>query len=135
MGCVFCGIVQGAEPAEVVDEDEDTVSFLDIAPFTRGHTLVIPRTHTEDLWSADEQTAAAVMRAAHRVAGLLRERLRPDGLNLLQATREIAFQTVFHLHVHVIPRYRDDTVAVPAWPKDLRSRDELAEVADQIRNG
>jgi histidine triad (HIT) family protein len=135
MGCVFCGIVQGTEPAEVIDEDEATVSFLDIAPFTRGHTLVIPRTHTEDLWSADERTAAAVMRSAHRVAALLRERLRPDGLNLLQATRAIAFQTVFHLHVHVIPRYRDDAVAVPAWPKDLRSRDELAEVAGEIRNG
>jgi histidine triad (HIT) family protein len=133
MGCVFCGIVQGTEPAEVIDEDDATVSFLDIAPFTRGHTLVIPRAHTEDLWSADEQTAAAVMRSAHRVAALLRDRLRPDGLNLLQATRQIAFQTVFHLHVHVIPRYRDDTVAVPAWPKDLRSREELAEVAADIR--
>jgi histidine triad (HIT) family protein len=133
MGCVFCGIVQGTEPAEVIDEDEATVSFLDIAPFTRGHTLVIPRAHTEDLWSADEETAAAVMRSAHRVAALLQDRLRPDGLNLLQATRQIAFQTVFHLHVHVIPRYRDDTVAVPAWPKDLRSREELAEVAACIR--
>jgi histidine triad (HIT) family protein len=134
MGCVFCGIVQGTEPAEVIDEDEATVSFLDIAPFTRGHTLVIPRAHTEDLWSADEETAAAVMRSAHRVAALLQDRLRPDGLNLLQATRQIAFQTVFHLHVHVIPRYRDDTVAVPAWPKDLRSREELAEVAACIRD-
>jgi histidine triad (HIT) family protein len=126
--------VQGTEPAEVIDEDEATVSFLDIAPFTRGHTLVIPRAHTEDLWSADEETAAAVMRSAHRVAALLQDRLRPDGLNLLQATRQIAFQTVFHLHVHVIPRYRDDTVAVPAWPKDLRSREELAEVAACIRD-
>ncbi len=135
MGCLFCGIVQRTEPAEVIDEDDATVSFLDIAPFTRGHTLVIPRAHTEDLWSADEQTAAAVMRSAHRVAALLRDRLHPDGLNLLQATREIAFQTVFHLHVHVIPRYRDDTVAVPAWPKDPRSREELAEVAAEIRDG
>jgi histidine triad (HIT) family protein len=135
MGCVFCGIVQGTEPAEVIDEDEDTVSFLDIAPFTRGHTLVVPRAHTEDLWSADEQTAAAVMRSAHRVAALLRDRLRPDGLNLLQATREIAFQTVFHLHVHVIPRYQADTMVVPSWPKGLRSRDELAEVAGEIRDG
>ena len=135
MGCVFCGIVQGTEPAEVIDEDDATVSFLDIAPFTRGHALVIPRAHTEDLWSSDEETAAAVMRSAHRVAALLRDRLQPDGLNLLQATRQIAFQTVFHLHVHVIPRYRDDTVALPAWPKDLRSREELAEVAAHIRNG
>ena len=133
MACVFCGIVQGTEPAEVIDEDEATVSFLDIAPFTRGHTLVIPRTHTEDLWSADEQTAEAVMRSAHRVAALLRDRLQPDGLNLLQATRQVAFQTVFHLHLHVIPRYHDDTVAVPSWPKDLRSREELAEVAARIR--
>lgn len=133
MSCVFCGIVQGTEPAEVIAEDDDTVSFLDIAPFTTGHTLVIPREHTEDLWSADEETAAAVMRSAHRVAAVLRDRLAPDGLNLLQATRQIAFQTVFHLHVHVIPRYRDDTVAVPSWPKDLRSRDELAEVAARIR--
>ena len=134
MACVFCGIVQGTEPAEVIDQDAHTVSFLDIAPFTRGHTLVIPRAHTEDLWSSDEDTAAAVMRSAHRVAALLRDRLQPDGLNLLQATREIAFQTVFHLHVHVIPRYRDDTIAVPAWPKEPRSREELAEVAAHIRD-
>jgi histidine triad (HIT) family protein len=133
MDCVFCDIVAGNAPAEVVDEDEVTMSFLDIAPFTHGHVLVVPRLHTDDLWSVDEDTAAAVMRAAHRVAGRVRERLRPDGLNLLQATRQVAFQTVFHLHVHVIPRYVDDGVTVPAWPKAPRSRDELAAVGARLR--
>ncbi len=132
-GCPFCAIVAREAPAHIVDEDADTLAFLDIAPFTVGHTLVVPKRHTDDLWSADAQTAAAVMRTAHRVAGRLRDALDLDGVNLLQATRAIAFQTVFHLHLHVIPRTVGDGVSVPPWRKAFADRTELAELAARLR--
>lgn len=131
--CPFCAIVDGDAPAHVVDEDAGTLAFLDIAPFTKGHTLVIPKQHTDDLWSADVDTAAALMRTAHRVAARMREVFAPDGVNLLQATRAIAFQTVFHLHVHVIPRYAGDGVSVPPWPKPAADRSVLTDLAAQLR--
>lgn len=130
--CVFCAIVAGTSPAHVIDEDDLTLTFLDIAPFTPGHSLVIPKVHTDDFWSVDADTAAAVARAAHRVADRMRTALEPDGLNLLQATRAIAFQTVFHLHVHVIPRWADDTMSMPPWPKPRAEQNELAAMAQRL---
>jgi len=130
--CVFCAIVAGEAPAHLIDEDEFTLAFLDIAPLTPGHTLVVPKRHTDDLWSVDADTAAAVMRTAHRVAERLRVALEPDGLNLLQCTREVAFQTVFHLHVHVIPRAVGDTMRLPDWPQPAATSDELATMAARL---
>jgi histidine triad (HIT) family protein len=132
-GCVFCAIVAGDAPAHVVDEDEHTIAFLDIAPFTRGHTLVVPRDHHADLWDVPADTWAAVTRAVHRVADHIHDRLEPDGLNLLQATRPVAFQTVFHIHVHVIPRWHDDGISVPPWPKPTATSEQLSEVAAALR--
>ncbi len=131
-GCIFCSIVAGEAPAHVVHEDEHTLAFLDIAPFAPGHTLVIPKIHTEDFWSADEETVTTVMRSAHRVADRLRSALEPEGMNLLQATRAVAFQTVFHLHLHVIPRWSHDTMVPPPWPKPMAAPADLAEMADRI---
>ena len=131
--CIFCSIVAGDAPAHVVDEDDETLAFLDIAPFTSGHTLVIPKQHTDDFWSVDADTAAAVMRTAHRVADRMQNALEPDGLNLLQATRAVGFQTVFHLHVHVIPRWAGDTMVTPDWPKPMASSDDLAATAARLR--
>ena len=135
MDCVFCSIVAGTAPAHIVHETSETLTFLDIAPFTRGHTLVIPKRHTDDFWSMDEDEAAAVMRSAHQVADLLRTRLDPDGMNLLQATRAPAFQTVFHMHLHVLPRWVGDTMTLPPWPKAPADPTELAALATQIRTG
>lgn len=131
--CVFCAISASAAPAEIVYEDDHTVAFLDIAPLTRGHTLVIPRRHVVDLWDSEPADAARVMRTAHTVAATMRERLDPDGLNVLQATRPVAFQTVFHLHLHVIPRWHDDGIEVPDWSKEQAEPDDLAAVADLLR--
>ncbi len=133
-GCIFCSIVTGEAPAHVIWEDDHTLAFLDIAPFAPGHTLVIPKAHTEDFWSVDEDSAAALMRSAHRVADRLRTKLEPEGMNLLQATKAVAFQTVFHLHLHVIPRWSHDTMAPPPWPKPVASRLELADMANRIRD-
>lgn len=135
MDCIFCAIVSGSAPAEVVHETETTLAFLDIAPFGRGHTLVIPKGHTEDLWSMSVDAAREVMAAGHEVASLLRDGLEPDGINLLQATRASAFQTVFHMHLHVIPRWVGDTMTLPPWPKPPADPTELAALATRIRTG
>ncbi len=131
--CIFCAIVAGESPAHRIDEDEHTLAFLDIAPFARGHTLVVPKTHAPDLFATDEDTAAAVMRATHRVAHRLRERLSPEGMNVLQSNGRVAFQTVFHLHVHLIPRWASDALSVPPWPKPPAPQDELRRLAAQLQ--
>lgn len=131
--CPFCEIVAGDAPAHVVDGDDATVAFLDHAPFTPGHTLVVPRTHHRDLWDVDADTFGAVMRTAYRVAQRVREVLAPDGMNLLQSTGLAAFQTVFHLHVQVIPRWDDDRMSIPDWPKEHADGRALDAMADRLR--
>src|SRR5271167_2020587 len=103
--CIFCKIVAGDLPATVVDEDERTIAFMDIAPATRGHALVIPRAHTADLLSVDADELQAVVLSAQRLALRAKERLGADGVNLINSSGAKAWQTVFHFHVHVIPRY------------------------------
>ena len=106
--CVFCAIVAGRAPAHRLLEDEHTVSFLNIAPATTGHALVVPRRHADGLWDLEDEEHAQVARAASRVARLLRVALDPAGLNLVHATGTAAWQSVFHFHTHVVPRYRAD---------------------------
>jgi histidine triad (HIT) family protein len=114
--CIFCKIVAGELPATIVDEDERTLAFMDIAPATRGHVLVIPRAHSADLLDVDAEDLGAVALAAQRVAQSAKERLGADGVNLLNSCGVAAWQTVFHFHVHVIPRYEDDPLRLPWVP-------------------
>lgn len=133
--CVFCGIVAGVEPGERLYEDEYATAFLSIGPATEGHTLVVPREHCADLFDIGAERAAAVMRAAVTVAGMLRSSLGAEGMNLVHASRLTAWQTVFHFHLHLVPRYRIDELT-PPWPLDLRTdRATLARVAARIRGG
>lgn len=110
--CIFCAIVSGQAPARIVAEDERVVAFMDIFPLTRGHALVVPKRHCESLLDAPADDVAAVALMAQRVARVAvapePDGLAADGVNLLQANGAIAYQTVFHLHVHVLPRYRGD---------------------------
>jgi histidine triad (HIT) family protein len=106
--CLFCKILDGALPASIVDEDERTVAFMDINPATRGHALVIPRNHTRDLLTIDPEELAATTVAAQRLAARAKDRLGADGVNVLNCCGEAAWQTVWHFHLHVIPRYADD---------------------------
>jgi histidine triad (HIT) family protein len=131
-GCIFCRIVAGELPAQKVDEDEHTIAFMDINPWTRGHALVIPREHTRDLYEAPEQTLHATSAAAQRLARRMRDRLGCDGINLLNSTGPAAWQTVFHFHVHVIPRYDDDPLQLPGKPQQV-NEGELAAVAEELR--
>jgi histidine triad (HIT) family protein len=130
--CIFCSIVAGDLDAEIVDQDEHTVAFMDINPWTRGHALVVPRNHSRNLYEAPEEDLSQLSAAAKRLALRMRDRLGCDGVNLLNACEPAAWQTVFHLHVHVIPRYEDDPLALPTRPQQAESG-ELAGVAAELR--
>ncbi len=129
--CIFCKILAGELPAQIVDEDERTIAFMDIAPATRGHALVIPRAHASDLLSVDAEDLQAVALAAQRLAGRMKERLGADGVNLLNACGASAWQTVFHFHVHVIPRYDGDPLRLP-WVPSAGDAQEIAAAAQEL---
>jgi histidine triad (HIT) family protein len=130
--CLFCSILAGDVPAQLVDEDEHTVAFMDINPWTRGHALVIPRNHSRNLYEVPEDDLARTLSAAKRLAIRLKERLGCDGVNLLNSCEPAAWQTIFHFHVHVIPRYDDDPLSLPTRPEQA-DQDELARVAAELR--
>ena len=129
--CIFCKIVAGELPATIVDEDERTIAFMDIAPATRGHALVVPREHSPDLLAIDGDDLGAVGVAAQRLAGQMKARLGADGVNLLNACGAVAFQTVFHFHMHVIPRYEGDGLRLP-WVPQAGDQAEIAAAAKEL---
>jgi histidine triad (HIT) family protein len=130
--CLFCGIVAADVPAQVVDSDDHTVAFMDINPATRGHALVVPRTHSADLFEISDEDLERTMAAARRLARRMKAALDPDGFNVLNSCGSAAWQTVFHFHLHVVPRYEDDPLKLP-WVPSEGDPDEIADVADQIR--
>jgi histidine triad (HIT) family protein len=132
--CIFCKIVAGELPATIIDEDERTISFMDIAPATRGHALVIPRAHSADLLSVEEPDLRAVAVASKRLAERVKERLGADGVNLVNSCGAVAWQTVFHFHVHVIPRYEGDPLRLP-WVPAPGDPTEIAAAAQELAHG
>ena len=130
--CLFCKIVAGELPSTRVDEDERTVAFMDINPATRGHALVIPREHSRDLLDVPDEDLAACAAAARRLAARASERLGAAGVNLLNSCGAAAWQTVFHFHVHVIPRYEDDPLRLP-WLPEPGDSDQIAAAGAQLR--
>ncbi len=114
--CIFCKIVAGELPARILAEDERTVAFMDINPATRGHALVVPRRHARDLLSVEHDDLAAVAVVAAGLAARMKERLGAAGVNLINSCGAAAWQTVFHFHVHVIPRYEGDPLRLPWLP-------------------
>jgi histidine triad (HIT) family protein len=129
--CVFCKILTGELSSTIVDEDERTIAFMDIAPATRGHALVIPRAHSADLLSVGPEDLAAVALASQRLATRMRERLRADGVNLVNSCGAIAWQTVFHFHIHVIPRYAEDPLRLP-WVPTPGDHQQIAAAAQEL---
>jgi histidine triad (HIT) family protein len=115
--CLFCKIVAGDLPATIVDSDERTITFMDINPATKGHALVIPRDHAADLLRIPPDDLAACAAAAQRLAQKAKDALGADGINLLNSCGPAAWQTVFHFHIHVVPRYDDDPLELPWTPK------------------
>jgi histidine triad (HIT) family protein len=130
--CIFCAIAAGDGPAEIIEQDEHTVAFMDINPWTRGHALVIPKKHAKNIFEIEDEELGYVAVAAKRLATRIRDTLHCDGINLLNSAEPAAWQTVFHFHVHVIPRYDDDPLQLPGKPMDV-DQDELAQIAAEIR--
>jgi histidine triad (HIT) family protein len=130
--CVFCKIVAKQIPAHVVYEDEHTIAFMDIGAVNPGHMLVASKAHVENVFGLDDALAAAVMRTTARVARALKAELAPEGVNLFQANGAAAEQTVFHFHVHVLPRRTGDGMKL-VWPVKNPPREELARNAERLR--
>ena len=129
--CLFCKIVAGEVPATRVHEDERTIGFMDISPATRGHMLVVPREHAADVRAIDPEDLAACALAAKGLVERVFDRLGADGVNLLNSTGAPAWQTVFHFHLHVIPRYDGDPLRLP-WSPAPGDRDEIAAAAEEL---
>jgi histidine triad (HIT) family protein len=130
--CIFCKILAGELPGERVYEDEHTVAFMDINPWTRGHAVVIPREHSKNLYEIGDADLERTVVSAKRLALQMRDRLGCDGVNLINSCEPAAWQTIFHLHIHVIPRYEDDPLQLPVRPEHAEP-EELAAVAAEIR--
>lgn len=130
--CLFCRIVAGEVPATIVEEDESTISFMDISPANPGHALVIPRQHSADLLEIPDDDLAACVKAAKRLAVRQRDRLGADGINLLNSCRPAAWQTVFHFHIHVIPRYDGDPLRLP-WTPSAGDPGEITATGEKLR--
>ena len=130
--CIFCAIIAGQAPSVVVHEDEHTLAIMDINPATRGHVLVLPKRHARDIFEIPEEDAQHVMHTVLLVARAVDKALQPDGVNLIQANRKAAFQSVFHFHIHVIPRWWDDGL-VPPWRHRREETAVLQELAGRIR--
>jgi len=130
--CVFCRIVARQIPATMVHEDEQTLAFMDLGQVNPGHVLVAVKRHAENLYALDDAQAGAVTRAAARVARAIRDAFTPQGLSVYQANGKAAGQTVFHYHVHLVPRHDNDGMAL-TWPVKNPPREKLEEYAAKIR--
>jgi histidine triad (HIT) family protein len=131
-GCLFCGIVDGSIPSETIDSDERTVALMDINPATPGHALVVPRTHSADLLEISSEDLTATVLAAQRLSRRMKDVLDADGIDLINACGAAAWQTVFHFHIHVVPRYEDDPLKLP-WVPAPGDSDEIAATAAKLR--
>jgi histidine triad (HIT) family protein len=130
--CLFCGVVAGLIPSETIDSDERTVAFMDINPATAGHALVVPRAHSADLLEIGAEDLSATVSAAQRLSRRMKDILGADGINLINACGAAAWQTVFHFHIHVVPRYEDDPLKLP-WIPAPGDSDEIAQIANRLR--
>ena len=130
-GCIFCKIANGEIPSNTIYEDNDFRVILDNGPATKGHALVLPKEHYADLFEIPEEKAAGAIKVAKKVAGLMKEKLACDGLNLVQNNGSVAGQTVMHFHLHVIPRYENDGQKI-LWNPTSPSAEELVQIKDTI---
>ncbi|MEU0090084.1 HIT family protein [Kribbella sp. NPDC006257] len=130
--CLFCGIVDGTIPSQQVASNERAIAFMDINPATRGHLLVIPRAHANDLRESTPEDLTAATLLAQSLVSRVIERLDADGANLLSCIGADAWQSVFHTHLHVIPRYKDDPLQLP-WHPTPGDLDAIATTAAELR--
>ena len=132
MDCVFCSIISGEIPAITVYEEDQTLGFMDINPGNTGHLLVIPKQHYRNIFDIPPATAGRIMEVGTKLANAIKTALNPDGLNLFQSNEAAAFQSVFHFHLHLIPRWEDDSLVLP-WKPKPGDMDQIRNVAAQIQ--
>lgn len=132
--CIFCQIIAGDIPSAKVYEDEDVYAFLDISQVTKGHTLVIPKAHVKDIYQTNQEIASQLFARVPKISTAIEKSFKPKGINILSNTGEAAGQSVFHLHLHLIPRYDQTDGFKPTWitHTDDYSAKELAEIANSI---
>jgi histidine triad (HIT) family protein len=130
--CVFCKIMAKQIPASIVHEDEHTLAFMDLGQVNPGHVLVAAKAHADNIYALDDVQAAAVFRAATKVARAVRDAFAPQGLSVYQANGKSAGQTVFHFHMHLVPRYDNDGMNL-TWPVKNPAREQLEGSAAKIR--
>lgn len=129
--CIFCKIANGEIPSRTLYEDDDFRVIMDLAPATKGHSLILPKEHYKNVYEIADDTAAKVLPLAKKMATLMTEKLGADGFNIVQNNNEIAGQTVFHFHVHLIPRYNDDNQSLVMKPQEMTDA-QLDAVRDVI---
>ncbi|MGX9135871.1 HIT family protein [Rummeliibacillus sp. JY-2-4R] len=132
--CIFCKIIDGSIPSTKIYEDEYVYAFMDISPLTKGHTLLIPKEHVANVFEMSEETAANLFKVAPRIANAIKDTVNPAGMNLLNNNGEPAGQSVFHFHLHFIPRYDESDGYKPTWvtkEKEFTS-DVLKQLSDEI---
>ncbi len=135
--CIFCKIINGDIPAAKVFENEHVIAFLDISQVTKGHTLVVPKVHKENIYELTSDIAQRVFEVVPTIANAIREQFSPEGINILSNNGEIAGQTVFHYHMHIIPRYGKGDGFGAVWKSHQSDYtfDELQHIASQIKQG
>ena len=129
--CIFCKIANGEIPSKTLYEDDLFRFILDLGPATKGHALILPKEHFANLYELPDETAAQAMILAKKMAALMKDRLGCDGLNVIQNNGETAGQTVFHFHMHLIPRYEDDSQKI-GWEPGKPKEEELEEIRKRI---
>ena len=132
--CIFCKIAAGEIPSNTIYEDEDFRVILDLSPATKGHALILPKQHYADIYEIDEELAGKAMKLAKKLATHMTDKLSCDGFNILQNNREVAGQTVFHFHMHLIPRYRDaKNNDILMWEHETFTPEEMTDIKEQIK--
>ncbi|MDF2609915.1 MAG: hypothetical protein K0R92_1389 [Lachnospiraceae bacterium] len=131
--CIFCKIIGGEIPALTIYEDDLFKAILDISPAAKGHTVLIPKKHFANIYELDEEVAAKALTVAAKVARGLKEELNCDGINIVQNNEEAAGQTIFHFHIHIIPRYHKDTLQM-TWKQGAYAEGEDSRLAEALRN-
>ena len=129
--CIFCKLANGVFPTNSIYEDDEFNVILDLSPATKGHALILPKDHYKNLYEIPDETAAKAMKLAKKMAVKMTEKLQADGFNLVQNNNEVAGQTVFHFHMHLIPRYNDDGQTIN-WIPGKPSEEELSAVKNLI---
>lgn len=131
-GCIFCKIIEGEVPCSKIYEDDDVIAFLDVSPINKGHTLVVPKKHCENIFDIDGETLEKVVGAVKRVAEGVKKGVNADGVVVSQNNGKAAGQVVMHLHFHVIPRFKEDELK--GWPRGRYKDGEMAQYAERINS-